>query len=82
MKKLILAATLALATSPASAALIDFEGFANGTIITNQYAGVTFSSVPGQTNQITTQPGIRAVRRRTSLCTATSSNSTAPVKRS
>lgn len=48
----------AMAASPSRATLIDFEGLANNTVITNQFAGVTFSSNAGFVNQITTQPGI------------------------
>ena len=44
--------------SPARATLITFEGLADGTIITNQFAGVTFSSNAGFVNAVTTQAGI------------------------
>jgi len=38
--------------------LIGFEGLADGTVITNQFAGVVFSANAGFENQVTTQPGI------------------------
>jgi hypothetical protein len=56
--RFFLVALLAIAASPSKATLIDFEGFSNGTVITNQFAGVTFSSNAGFVNQISTQPGI------------------------
>lgn len=43
-----------------SATLIDFEGLSNGTVVTNQFAGVSFSSNVGFQNLVTTQPGIGA----------------------
>lgn len=49
---------IALISGPASATLIDFESLAGGTVITNQFAGVTFSSNAGFQNIVTTQPGI------------------------
>ena len=42
----------------AHAGLITFEDLSDGTIVTNQYAGVTFSSVGAETNIVTHQPGI------------------------
>lgn len=51
-------AAIAIASSVASAALITFEGIANGTVVTNQFADVTFSSSGGFENKVTTQPGI------------------------
>ena len=41
----------------AFALLIDFEGLADGTVITDQYSGVTFSANTGFENQITSQIG-------------------------
>jgi hypothetical protein len=38
------------------AAMANFEGFAEGTIITNQYAGVTFGQVDGGTPMIDNSP--------------------------
>ena len=39
------AALLALGSAaPAGAVVIDFDDLSNGDIVTNQYAGVTFSS--------------------------------------
>jgi hypothetical protein len=59
-KKALLGAAmlLGLATVPANATLITFEDLSNGNVVTNQYAGVVFSTVAGQQNVITTQPGI------------------------
>ncbi len=42
----------------ANADLITFEGLANGTVVTNQFSGVVFSSNAGSENQVSTQPGI------------------------
>jgi hypothetical protein len=60
MKKALLGAAmlLGLATVPANATLITFEDLSNGDVVTNQYAGVVFSTVAGQQNVITTQPGV------------------------
>lgn len=53
-----------LTARPAAAVLIDFEGFGNvgttGPAVTNQFAGVTFSSNPGFVNAVTSQAGIGA----------------------
>jgi hypothetical protein len=54
----VLSTAFAFLSGAANAVLIDFEGLANGTEITNQFAGVTFSSTAGFTNYVTTQPGI------------------------
>lgn len=51
-------ATIAIVPAPAFAALITFEGLANGTVITNQFPGVTFSANAGFENEVSTQPGI------------------------
>ena len=40
----LLGLTAGLASVPASADTIDFEGYADSTIITNQYAGLTFTN--------------------------------------
>jgi len=40
----------------ASATVINFDDLADGNVITNQYAGVVFSSTPGNVNYVTTQP--------------------------
>lgn len=60
VKSAIVAASMffAVASNPAHAALITFEDLSNGDVVTNQYSGVVFSSVAGQANVITTQPGI------------------------
>lgn len=42
----------------AHAALIDFESLSNGDVVTNQFAGVVFSSAGGKVNMVTAQPGI------------------------
>ena len=44
---LVLAAAVLLALSSVSADTIDFDDVPNDTVITTQYAGVTFSSDPG-----------------------------------
>ncbi|HEY9099815.1 MAG TPA: PEP-CTERM sorting domain-containing protein [Thiobacillus sp.] len=56
--RFFLVVLLALAATPSRAVLIDFEGLADGTVVTNQFAGVTFSSNGGNVNQVTAQPGI------------------------
>jgi len=56
--KLILAAVGLTVPSLVVADLITFEGLANGTVVTNQFAGVEFSANAGFENQVTTQPGI------------------------
>ena len=60
VKSAIVAASMffAVASNPAHAALITFEDLSNDDVVTNQYPGVVFSSVAGQANVITTQPGI------------------------
>ena len=60
VKSAVVAASMlfAVASNPAHAALITFEDLSDGDVVTNQYSGVVFSSVPGQLNVITTQPGI------------------------
>ena len=60
VKSAIVAASMlfAVASNPAHAALITFEDLSDGDVVTNQYPGVVFSSVAGQANVITTQPGI------------------------
>jgi hypothetical protein len=61
LKQLLCVSSLAIAcvvaTSPARAELITFEDLTDGTVVTNQYAGVVFSSI-GQDNLVTTQGGI------------------------
>jgi len=44
--------------APALAALIDFEGLPAATVVTNQFAGVTFSSASGSQNLVVTRSGI------------------------
>lgn len=39
---------LALASTSASAALVDFNGLPSGTVVSNQFAGVNFSTEAGQ----------------------------------
>jgi len=63
MRKFPIAIAAALLPfASAQATLIDFEDFGNvgisGPSVTNQYAGVLFSSTGGQTNQVSSQPGI------------------------
>jgi len=58
MKKFLLASAFMLVAQTASAAVIGFEDLTNGTTVTNQYEGVTFSSVGGNVNLVTNQPGI------------------------
>src|SRR5664279_987515 len=49
---------LAFSTTAAFAAnvVVNFDNLNNGDVITNQYAGVTFSSTSGNVNYVTTQP--------------------------
>lgn len=70
LKSALVAATLAVSALPAQAALIDFEGLADGTIVTNQFSGVTFSSVGSAVNKVSEQPGIGFGDK--FLCTASS----------
>lgn len=56
--RFLLVVLLAIAALPSKATLIDFEGLANGSVVTNQFAGVTFSSNGGFVNLVTAQPGI------------------------
>ena len=44
--------------APALAALIDFEGLPASTVVTNQFAGVTFSSASGSQNLVVARSGI------------------------
>lgn len=57
MRKLLASALLCAAgmASPAVATTIDFDSLANGAVVTNQYAGVTFSSVAGAQVLVTAQ---------------------------
>jgi hypothetical protein len=60
MKYSIIGAAFAAAAmfTSAQAALIDFETLSNGEVVTNQFAGVVFSSTAGEVNRVTAQPGI------------------------
>jgi hypothetical protein len=66
--------TLACLGVGANATVIGFEDLGNvgtsGTVITNQYAGVVFSSTNGMVNRVSSQSGIGAGLN--FLCTATS----------
>jgi len=44
------------AIASATSTVINFDDLTNGTVITNQYASATFSSVAGYVNYVTTQP--------------------------
>lgn len=55
---LAILAAIAVVPAPTFAALITFEGLADGTVITNQFPGVTFSASAGYQNLVSTQPGI------------------------
>lgn len=56
--KLMFATLILTAPSFAFADFIDFEGLADGAVVTNQFAGVEFSSNAGFENQVSAQPGI------------------------
>lgn len=60
--QLISATTLAFASMAAQATVIGFEEFGNvgvtGTVVTNQYPEVTFSSSGGNVNIVSSQPNI------------------------
>ena len=47
-KRIFMLGALALTFGQASATLIDFNSLATGTVVTNQFAGLTFASEPGQ----------------------------------
>ena len=47
-KRIFMLGALTLAGGQASATLIDFNSLAAGTVVTNQFAGLTFASEPGQ----------------------------------
>lgn len=55
-----LAILAAFVPTISSATLIDFEALSNGTVVTNQFADVSFSPNVGFQNLVTTQPGIGA----------------------
>ena len=60
MSKYRVMAALALSVAFSTAAfggnvVVNFDNLNNGDVITNQYAGVTFSSTPGYVNYVTTQ---------------------------
>ena len=44
--------------APALAALIDFEGLPDATVVTNQFPGVSFSSDSGAQNLVVTRSGV------------------------
>ncbi len=46
---------MALLAAPASATIINFDNLGNGVVVSNQYAGVTFSSDPGEVMVTTAQ---------------------------
>lgn len=50
LRRLVSAAigSMAVAAAPVSATTINFDNLGNGVLVTNQYAGVTFSSDPGE----------------------------------
>lgn len=45
------------AAASGSQTVINFANLANGTVVTNQYPGVTFSSTPGNVNYVSDQSG-------------------------
>lgn len=49
-----------IATVPALATVINFDNLSNGDVVTNQYAGVVFSSTTGFVNFVTTQPAYQS----------------------
>jgi hypothetical protein len=56
--RMIAVLTMAVALSTAAFAasvVVNFDNLNNGDVITNQYAGVTFSSTSGNVNYVTTQ---------------------------
>lgn len=56
--RMIAVLTIAVALSTAASAasvVVNFDNLNNGDVITNQYAGVTFSSTSGNVNYVTTQ---------------------------
>ncbi|WP_425040204.1 VPLPA-CTERM sorting domain-containing protein [Primorskyibacter sp. S187A] len=69
-----LAALVSAFALPASASLIDFEDLSDGDVVTNQFAGVTFSSIGSGVNKVTTQPGIGFGNN--FICTAASAQAT------
>lgn len=55
LSALLLASTLCFASAASAQTVINFDNLANGVVVTNQYAGVSFSSTAGNTNYITAQ---------------------------
>ncbi len=53
----ILAAAIAFSSAAyATSVEVNFDNLQDGDVVTNQYAGVTFSSTPGNVNYVTMQP--------------------------
>lgn len=55
LKSLVFASTLCFASTASAQTVINFDNLSGGSVVTNQYAGVTFSSIAGYTNYITSQ---------------------------
>ncbi|GAB1343130.1 PEP-CTERM sorting domain-containing protein [Gemmatimonas sp.] len=55
LSTLVLASTFCLASTASAQTVINFDNLSNNTVVTNQYAGVSFSSTAGNTNYITAQ---------------------------
>src|ERR1035438_6289557 len=51
-----LAVALSATAAFGASVVVNFDNLNNGDVITNQYAGVTFSSTSGNVNYVTTQP--------------------------
>ncbi len=57
---LLLAASLSVADSASAQTVINFDNLSNLDVVTNQYAGVVFSSSAGNVNYVTTQNAFNA----------------------
>ncbi len=83
MTKLRLALATALAAliaAPAAAVVIDFDDIATGATVTTQYAGVTFSSGPGNVVLTTDQSAAYGTSTPNFICSGTNQiNCTAPI---
>ncbi len=57
LRLLLAASTLGLASTAGAQTVINFDNLSDGTVVTNQYSGVVFSSSLGNVNYITSQSG-------------------------
>ena len=60
IRSFVVASAFCVSSVAQAQTVINFDNLANGTVVTNQYAGVLFSSTQGFVNFITTQSGYNA----------------------